>query len=159
MRRLSQRDPRWSEVMIGSSRSTLGLYGCLITALCMIYSKFHPFGPKINPDAAAKDWSYSVDLVDWRTNYVGMSFVERVHTYVPTRDDAQIKKYCQSEDYGVVLQVQTGSGLHWVAAVGKSTLGWATNDPWNGRRLWKTVGFGASYKRVLGWAVMKKESL
>lgn len=159
MRRLSQRDKRWGNVQIGTSHSLVKNQGCLIVSLCMLYSKFHPFNNILAPDLMGKKWKFSGNLLDWSTKFEGMEFVERVWTYMPEHAK-EIKKYSDSDDYGVAMQVQTrGGGVHWVAVENKSILGWATNDPWTGRRLWKTVGFGAPYIRVLGWTKMRKVSL
>jgi hypothetical protein len=125
----------------------------------MIFSKFHPWNDLLDPGEMSQKWKFNNNLLDWSTDFWGMEFVERVWSYNPEQDE-EIKKLCKSPLYGVALQVQTrNGGVHWVACSGKSVLGWATNDPWTGRRLWKTVGFGAPYVRVLGWVKFSKSGL
>jgi hypothetical protein len=143
----------------------------------MIWSKFYPRG-KFYPDEASKLWKFvRIDrdpqprYLSWTgTNFDGMEFMWRNWDFIPNqlikdprREDTFIrqihllKECCSSEDYGVVFKVVTKSGgEHWLAGVGKSVLGWATNDPWDGRRLWKSAGYLATYPRIVGWALMKK---
>lgn len=159
MRRIKQRDPRWTSVTIGDSHSTVGAQGCLICSLCMLFSDFHPYNDLLDPGRMAKAWKFNNNLLDWSTDFWGMEYVERVWSYHPDQDK-EIKKLCNSPLYGVALQVQTRTGgVHWVACENRSILGWATNDPWTGRRLWKTVGFGAPYIRILGWCKFRKKGL
>lgn len=180
MLRLRQGDPRWGNVRIGRSRSTLATNGCLITALTMIWSKFH-YGPKnrsyLRPDEAAKNWTFgsvpgdqTLKYLYWnKANFDGMEFVWRNFGYSPTKlmdhpetglvevEGNIIKRYLRSEDYGVVFQLQTKLGEeHWVAGVNTSVIGMACNDPIDATRRWRTWGYGSKYPRCTGWAVMKK---
>ena len=162
MQRYSQQDPAWGDCRIGSSRSRLKDVGCLITALCMVHSKFYPKNP-ITPDTAAKTWNFvgipgdkTMKYLDWaNTDFYGMEFIHRSWDYIPERDNKQLKNWMKSKEYGVVFQVLTrGGGQHWVAGVGKSIFGWAANDPWDGKRLWSLP---KPYPRITGWALLKRK--
>ena len=161
MRRISQNDVRWADVKIGKSYSAIGDYGCLITSLCMIWSKFHmrpPISPHfvpLDPCEAAKTWTFvkipsdkEPKYLSWTdTDFDGMKFVWRNWDYSPNtlikdpRDGGGIikqidliKDCMKSKNYGVVFRVVTKNGMqHWVA-------GWHWGifrkpicfDPWDG---------------------------
>ena len=172
MIRISQRDPLWRNVQIGDSPVVLGTDGCLLTAISMIRSKFYPYHlyrkPYVRPDEFAKLDVFNEDgEIIWAKiapvlkESFGMEFVVREYDYFPSVDDNKLKAYCNNPDYGVCIEVLTKTGKrHWLALVGRSYrnlwLGWASNDPWDGRRLWKTVGFGGVYVRIRGYAVFRK---
>ena len=156
MRRLSQNDKRWKYAKIGKSQSIIGNQGCLIVSLCMLYSKFHPFNNILAPDLMGKKWKFSGNLLDWSTKFEGMEFVERVWTYMPEHAK-EIKKYSDSDDYGVALQVQTKSGVHWMAVWKWGYLNKPVCcDPWDGDILYNPYGFLGRYVRPLGWVLFKK---
>lgn len=171
MLRLGQRDPRWGKVIIGKSNSDLAGNGCLITSLCMVWSKFH-YGVDnrdyLRPDEAAKTWKFVAvpgdpdpRYLDWiGTEFQGMEFVSRVRRNVSGFTDAdriQCREFAKMEDYGVVLNVETPSGQHWVTVVGGFPGNLACNDPWDATRRWKTYGWGTKYPRALGYAIMKRK--
>jgi len=164
MRRLSQWDPRWYRVTMGNSNVRLGPEGCLVTSICMISSKLYPKA-KIDPNEAAKQWKftdssypYGAGLLLWtESKFKGMNFVERVTSWGPQAKE-HVRELLEEDGYGVCIEVQTRKGgRHWVACVGPSIWGWATNDPWTGKRLYKTVGVGTPYKRILGYCVFRKK--
>ena len=134
---------------IGQSTSFLKYQGCLITALCMVYSKWHP---PYYPSQATKEWKFSGNLLDWFTDFKGMKFVERVWSY----DNDTVRKLVK-DGFGVVIQVQTKSGVHWLAV-----WDWGyqnkpvVHDPWDARVLYNPWGILGRYVRPLGYAVLKK---
>jgi hypothetical protein len=173
MLRLKQNDPRWGDIKMGQSNSTLGRLGCMVTSLCMLHSKFHPDNPYL-PDRAATHWVFVPVVGDpephylsWtQTQFSGMKFIWRGYGYDPTtlitdpvtkeKDTTLniLKKYASHKDYGVALFVETKKGNpHWLAAVGKAILGWAASDPANGKMLWFAP---YPYKRITGWVIMQK---
>ena len=182
-----QRDPKWRHTLIGKSKTEIGEAGCLICALCDLWSKFH-YGPKqkiyLRPDEASKEWIFGVlrdsdgKIIDkepkylyWaQTDFDGMQFVWRNYGYNPTglMEDPEtglieieselIRKYLNSSNYGVVFRVVTKSGgEHWVAGWKWNIFGKPTClDPWTKKTLWIPWGFGGTYVRCTGWAVLKK---
>jgi hypothetical protein len=172
MIRISQRDPRWRDVQIGNSPVVVGSDGCLLTAIAMVRSKMYPYHryhkPYVRPDEFARLDIFNADgEIIWAKiapilkQSFGMEYLERDYSYFPSYDDKRLKAYCDNPDYGVCVEVLTKAGKrHWLALQGRSfwrmKLGWATNDPWDGRRLWKTVGWKATYVRIRGFVVFRK---
>ena len=168
MLRLRQGDTRWSKIRIGKSGTTLAQSGCLLTSLCILYSKFYRAN-YIMPDMLARGLAFtsSGDLI-WKATdqhgiqllkQYGMEFIKREYNYFPNRDNPVIKFYSNSPDYAVALEVRTRNGRrHWLACAGKSVLGFACIDPFTSKFEWKTVGVGAPYSYVTGYAIMKKYS-
>lgn len=156
MVRYSQQDYRWSDVLIGQSKSQIKYKGCLITALCMIFNKFHP-GHYYWPRTAAKDWAFLGDNLDWiKTKFPGMTFVERTMGFPADK----IRDYIKNPEYGVVIQCLTKSGVHWLACWDWGIFGKPICfDPWNGTVLYNPYGYFGKYVRVIGFAVMKKADI
>lgn len=182
MLRLAQQDPKWGNLNIQDSKYTVGSNGCLITSICMIISKFYPergFEHFYSPAEAVRDWDFTSVPGDsdprylvWNSiNESGIKFVWRQYNYQPDRlmfdpvtgeKDLEInilKKYVQSDDYGVVIQVlNSKGGQHWLAA-------WKWNifnkptcfDPWNAKVLWRPFGWLGKYSRMTGWALVRKD--
>jgi hypothetical protein len=181
MLRLSQnKDSRWKDIKIGKSKYTIGTNGCLIVSLCMILSKFYPergFEHFYTPAEAVRDWKFTGVTGDpdprylvWSSiNNSGMKFIWRKYNYMPDSfiedpvtketdlESNILKKYASSKDYGVVMQVINSKGnQHWVALEWKSLIGWVGNDPWNGAKRWMLP---FPYKRIGGWALIKKHKI
>jgi len=177
MLNLSQRNPLWADTIIGLSASDLGGNGCLITALCDIWSKFY-YNPKnkkyLRPDQAVKEWVFTAIAGDsdprylvWSSiNHSGMKFIWRQNSWKPKEFMVDpvtgekelmgdlVAKYARHKDYGVVFQVINSKGnQHWIAVISKSFFGWACNDPWNGKRLWMAP---YPYKYISGFSLIKK---
>lgn len=177
MLNLSQNDPRWRDKKMDKSKYTLGTNGCLVTVICDIWSKFY-YNPSnreyLRPDEAI----FELDLVavtgDSDPRYVlwssvkniGMKFLWRNFNYKPdqimldpvTRQERTqmyiLKKYMKHPDYGICLRVKTSTGgEHWIAGIGKSVFGFAANNPWNGKRLWRAP---KPYPEFDGFAILQK---
>ena len=175
MLRLKQNDPRWGNLKIGKSKYTIGTNGCLITSVCMLWSKFHYTGDDyLTPAEAVKEWEFTAVEGDpdprylvWKSiNYSGMKFIWRELGWNPEKlitDPVTgekdltfniVKKYMKHPDYGIALKVINSKGeQHWLAGVGKSVFNWAANDPWNGKRLWAAP---YPYTRLDGFALISK---
>lgn len=178
MIRISQnKDDRWKDLKIGKSKYNIGSNGCLVTALCMILSKFYPergYKHFYTPAEAVRDWKFTTVPDDddprylvWSSiNNSDMEFIWRKYAYQPDKlmidpvtgeKDLEfeiVKKYASHPDYGIVVQVINSKGnQHWCALEGKSVFGWAANDPWNGVRRW---ALPFPYKRINGWALVHK---
>jgi len=170
MIRISQRDERWGDVTIGMTNVKMKTDGCLITSIAMLRTKFFRADkfPYIRPDEFAKGLTFNMnaELIWSKSDFekYGMEFVWRQYNYFPSIHDADLKAYCENPDYGVLVQVLTYKGKkHWITLVGRSAknlwLGWATNDSWDAKRLWKTVGWKGRYVRITGFVVLKKHEV
>jgi hypothetical protein len=117
-------------------------------------------------------------LIDWvhsDFSSIGMEFVWRHSPYNPdypmidpvikkyegkeVKDTEVniIKKYINHPEYGILFFVRNKyDGPHWLCGVDKSIFGFATNDPGTGKRLYKSWGFGAPYKELLAFVILKK---
>lgn len=122
MRALSQLDPAWASKNIGNTQFKIGRWGCTITAICMIRSKF--FGEEFNPDYAAKKFSFNSEAkILWgQSDFMGLNFIKRGYGF----DEDAILEAANSENFGVILEVNRS---HWVAV--ESTKDWkiAIIDP------------------------------
>ena len=152
MLRLAQTDRKWGNTLIGNSKiSKISSHGCLITALCCIWSKFY-HTPKdknmLRPDEIATRWTFVAVKDDpdpkyllWSSVDDGMKFIWRNFGYAPTKlmedpvthlvatEREILKDYMNSENYGVVFQVKTKSGgQHWCAGVSYGVLGVVANE-------------------------------
>jgi len=162
MIRLSQNSPKWKNVLIGDSKTTIGEAGCLISSLCAIESKWAQYF-HTKPDEAAKAWKFvsvpddpEPKYLNWiSTDFKGMEFVKRVRKYEPE----EVERHCKDEDYGVAVQVQTqGGGVHWMACWGWGTMRKPVcYDSWDGGILWNPWRRNGKYKRPLGYAIMKRK--
>ncbi len=151
MKRLCQRDPLWNTVSIGESGLSLGRYGCTITAICMIHSKFFNKG-SIMPFEAAKQWSFTKQgLIEWtKSVFPNMKFVHRGYTY----DEKDISTYALQRSLGVIVEVDNS---HWCAVWQWIPLaGPILFDPWDGTVLWN---WKKKYKKITGYALFKKNTL
>lgn len=108
MRALSQLDPAWASKNIGNTSLQIGRWGCTITSICMIRSKF--YGEEYLPDQAAKDFTFTNDArILWtQSNYSGLKFFRRGYGF----DKQAIKEAAQSGSWAVILEVNRS---HWVA--------------------------------------------
>lgn len=150
---LSQRDPRWSETIIGSGRLKVGRYGCTTTCLSML-SQF--FGCYQDPGQIASDkGNYDGSEVNWMKlrfptfsfrwregSYFGASVIDMdmIKAYLAHGDNSQLDK-----DRAVILEVADRS--HWVVGL------WETYDkdilcidPWTGR----TCDLFKTYRNITG---------
>lgn len=108
MIQLSQLDPTWSGKNIGTTTYTIGRYGCTLTSICMIGSKF--FNDYYLPDMAAQKYTFTSDaMILWsQTDYNGLTFIKRGYGY----NKAEIIEAAKSDTRGVILEVNSS---HWVA--------------------------------------------
>ncbi len=122
MQILSQNDPRWKNIKLGFSNTTIGNYGCTITCIAMIVG--------VTPDVVnqrLKDVNGFAEgnLVIWakiEEAFPGIK-VRRVWTY----DNADVKKSlpCLVEVDGKPI----GGFRHWVVYTGNQKC----YDPWDGK--------------------------
>ena len=129
---LSQRDPRWSDSLLGSSYLTMGEYGCTTTAISMLSDHVKAW---MRPDIIGSHKSWYTDknhpqgagLILWdRLNIPGLKFERRLFGY----NYGAIKGSLKMPNKAVLLQVR---GTHWVLGLGYDLLGnIRIADPWYG---------------------------
>lgn len=141
---LSQRDPKWSTIPLGTSKTTtIGSHGCTITCLAMLFGT--------TPDVVNKELlrvgGYAqTNLVVWSKisdAFPGSEFITRSHTYNNNQVKVSIEKYG-----GCLVEVgasRIGAPTHWVLYIGNGRM----IDPWTG------VEKATSYYPVKGYAVIK----
>ncbi len=144
---LSQRDPKWADKFLGSSKLTIGKFGCTTCCISML-SDF--FGCYKDPVEIQKYQSYTnidhpqgAGLILWDTLHLGpMKFEKRLYS----RNDAEIQKSLKDPKKAVILEVD---GKHWVVATGKVPLTnvYTIRDPWFGDR-----STTLRYKKITGSA-------
>jgi len=159
MEYLSQRDPRWANVTIGETTTTLGRMGCTITCLSMLTDYF---GCKLSPAQIAQNANnFSNDSVQWiNLDFPTFSFrwreghyfsdadniidIEVIKAYLATGNDSE-----QRNNRAVLLEVANRS--HWVVGLYYSYGDIIAIDPWTG----KTVRVLETYGNITGAALFQ----
>jgi len=143
---LKQGDGRWNRITLGKTKFTLGRWGCTITSLCMMLSKFTLAFPY--PDGAAKQWKFdSSGRIIWgKSDFVYAKFIGRYTSYNPL----SIEKYANDPSKGVVVEVDH---YHWCCVNrwenGKPVL----YDPLIGDEL---LDYKKRYKRITKFVLFDK---
>lgn len=151
MENLSQRDARWKDIKIGNSSSTIGAYGCTITAIAMLAGTT----PDVVNAFLTAVGGFSVDRIIWsklNETKLGLTFPDMGRQYVyndvAVREAIEKNGGCLVEvDYDGV--VATPSDRHWVLYIGNHQL----IDPWTG-----TIKPTSSYPLVKGYAIIEKNN-
>lgn len=128
---LSQRDPKWANVILGYGPGNIGQYGCTITAITMLLNSK---GANLNPsqvnDKMKDAGAFVGNLVWWAK--LPQAFPQITSVYKYYTYDNEIVKGLIKQGYPVVVCVDgspIGSSQHWVLYVGDQTL----LDPWDGK--------------------------
>jgi len=147
---LSQRDPRWIDVQLGSSNTTIGGYGCLLTCISMMLGYF-------GITTADPIW-----LNAWLRKHAGFSngnlfvwgsltFDKRVQ-FIFRYDYPATEKIDEQLALGRPAIIKTDMvpetyvlDEHWVLVVGRVDGSYIINDPWTGDQ----VKFEKRYKKIL----------
>lgn len=136
-----QGDPRWRNQFLGTSTVTIGDYGCAITSIAMVDSRFDPANP----------WNPS-QVDEWFTNhngYVDGNLVawDRINSLLPNTlwqgadptpsSPAPIQKIKDHLNSGglVILEVRFGGNpdaMHFIVGVGYNGDDIIYNDPYIG---------------------------
>lgn len=134
---LSQRDPEWRNEFLGSSKLTVGDYGCTTTCISMLSDYFKPWSSPAEL-AAHKDWytdknyKYGPGLIIWgKFDLPHFKFEKRIRD---KRDDFEIMASVEDPNKAVLIEVQIPKGKHWLVCLGKELLGkgYKVVDPWTG---------------------------
>lgn len=154
MIKLSQRDPRWKNIKLGTSNVTIGGYGCLITCLAMLAGTTPDIvNQKLNALPKWNDGSTGYargNLVIWgRVSQAlpNLKFIKRVNYY--NNEDVRANVPCIVEvDFDGTPRTDD---RHFVIFIGNRKL----YDPWTGteRPTSDYVKFEDSLK---GYAIYKK---
>lgn len=129
---LSQRDIRWSNILMLPSSLTLGRYGCTTTCLSMLSDYYNCFR---SPDQIV-DFNVkytNAGYIKWESvDFKGFRFLKRVRYFDPTSIDESLRDPNKS----VILEIWNKS--HWVVALRRDIFGnFVIADPWDGKK--KTI--------------------
>jgi len=150
---LSQKDPRWGSVKLGTSTSTIGGYGCLITSASMMlrHFGFDTDPGRLNDLLKANGGYHDGNLFVWGSLekiFNGVKFGYRYNGAYLDKVDAQLQA-----GKPVIVNVDmypATSALdeHWVLIVGKVNGSYIINDPWYGTQFKFEDKYGAPSKGV-----------
>lgn len=149
MQYLSQSDPRWSSVKLGSSTLTMGRFGCTTTCLSMLSDYFECYQL---PDKIAShiDWYTTDGLIIWsKLNFTCFEFESR--EYVVNK--SKIIEYINDPNKAVILEVNNKS--HWVVAVEAIDTDFYCADPINGKKELVLK----KYNNITGMAFFKRKNI
>ena len=140
---LSQRDKRWTKVLLGFSKYTLGSHGCTLTALCMLIN--YIYSATYTPDqinsilkelgeyhpTKNKYGAFQGALLVWSNVYrkfPKLKHIKRAFNY----SNIEVALYVYVYKLPVLVEVNAssiGAPRHWVLFIG----GGKMNDPWTGK--------------------------
>ena len=144
--KLKQGDPRWGNIRIGESATTLKRDGCTITALCMLLEKFR--GYPASPKDAAFYWAFNYrgEILWEKTKFRGMVFLYRYYN----NNIKEIAIHANDPSSGVIVQVNRNHWLYIDKVDGKKLSG---VDPLTGK------GFDElpSQYSITGFATFEKD--
>lgn len=129
----SQKDPRWGNMTIGNSNSTMKSYGCAVTAVSMVFKKY---GANITPGKMAKQPIFYYDLIKWPGSWSpGITLTSSIsHGNVNwSTIDSEISK---GHPVIVYLRKTNGKGGHYVVIHSKDSKDYIVNDPYFGPNLY-----------------------
>lgn len=145
MKILCQRDPQWSQSLLGASSLTIGRYGCTTTCLSMLTDYFGKY--QSPPEIAGRKEFYAKEgLILWnKLNLGDMQFISRGYGNNKLAIDAAIK----NPSLAVILEVNHS---HWVVAIGKTIFGQTRiADPWFGDK----ATLARYQNNVTGYSIFK----
>lgn len=147
MIRFSQADPRWRSLKLGKTPFTIGRWGCTVTAICMIFSKFHKKS-ELTPDKGASLFSFDKEgRILWAKSNFGMKWEWRGYGF----DKAKIEEYTKDRYKAAIVEVD---GYHWCAVwQWLPVVGPVLFDPIDGTVLWN---WKKRYKEITGYSLFKK---
>lgn len=143
MRKYRQVDEQWSRDTLGKTNYTIGRWGCTITCICMLWTRFYK--DDFLPSRAAKQFKFTNDgRLYWSSDFSGMKFIRRGYG-----DPAkELMKEYVSKEKGMIIEVNY---THWVVLYYNGFLGPYILDPLDGKmkRLYK-------HYRPTGYALFSK---
>jgi len=150
---LSQKDPRWGSVKLGTSNETIGGYGCLITSASMMlrHFGFDTDPGRLNDLLKANGGYQNGNLFVWgalEKIFNGVKFGYRYNGAYLDKVDEQLRA-----GKPVIINVDLNPATpvldeHWVLIVGKVNGSYIINDPWYGTQFKFEDKYGAPSKGV-----------
>ena len=144
---LAQRDPRWKDLKIGASNSSIGNYGCTLTCLAMLAGTT----PNVINNHLTTAKGYLEDRIIWSTlnkTNCGLTFPENGRKY--SYDNEGVLQAIK-DNGGCLVEVDfdgvitTPNDRHWVLFIGDGK----AYDPWTG-----TERFTTKYPILKGYCVI-----
>lgn len=137
---LSQKDDRWRYDQLGTSNTTIGGYGCLITSVSMMlkYFGFDTDPSRLNKLLKENGGFHNGNLFEWGTLerlFPGVSGYTRFEYAALDKIDAKL-----AQKIPVIINVDYVPNTpaideHWVLVVGKENGSYIINDPKDGAQL------------------------
>ena len=130
----SQNDPKWKDMTIGLSNSTVDDYGCAISSVAMV---FKYYGIDIDPGRLSKQPIYYRDLIYWPDQWRFLDLIKKTgHKYggLTNSDWNLIDREIASGHPVIVFIKALGRGAgHYVVIHSKDSKGYIVHDPvrWN----------------------------
>lgn len=136
---LWQRDPRWKDKPLGTSSSTLGGYGCLVTCFAMLAGLMPD---TMNAEMVKRGMFYQQNLaatfdispINSRIKFLGT--YGRYYSDIPAADMKKLTDHLQSGQPAIlevdINAAQQGLQQHFVLATGIVNGKIVCNDPWIG---------------------------
>lgn len=136
----SQRDPRWCNQYIGSSKDTIGEVGCYISSICMTYKKL---GSDISPSSYAANssnfWSNTAYMLT-PSPPSGYSYKQVSYSASKIDDELKAGRYVIAQ-----MKMNTGVGMHFITIISGSNGNYKIHDPWFG----SDQDFSSRYSTIL----------
>lgn len=150
---LSQLDERWKDIQLGTSASTIGGYGCLITAVSMMLNYYgYDITPDILNDELNSHAGYSNgNLLVWGSIPVIYPDVTYDGKYAGARNDIIDARLDDGRPVLVHVDYNPDTApieQHWVLIVGKNSDGYIINDPRDGLQLSFVKRYGDSTAKI-----------
>ena len=132
----SQNDPRWKDMTIGLSNSSVDDYGCAISSVAMV---FKYYGIDIDPGRLSKQPIFYYDLIVWPTQWRFLDLIKNSY-HRPgglTKTDWNLidREIASGHPVIVFIKALGRSGGHYVVIHSKDSKGYIVHDPvrWNGQ--------------------------
>lgn len=132
----SQNDPRWKDMSIGLSNSSIDDYGCAISSVAMV---FKYYGIDIDPGRLSKQPIFYRDLISWPKQWRFLDLIENSYHKSGGLDNNDWKTIDQEIANGhpvIVFIKALGKGAgHYVVIHSRDSRGYVVHDPvmWNGQ--------------------------
>ena len=131
----SQNDPRWKDMTIGFSNSTVDDYGCAISSVAMV---FKYYGIDIDPGRLAKQPIYYRDLIYWPNQWRFLDLVKKTghKSGGLTSDDWNLIDREIASGHPVIIFIRArGNAGHYIVIHSKDSKGYIVHDPvlWSGQ--------------------------
>jgi peptidoglycan hydrolase CwlO-like protein len=132
----SQNDPRWKDMTIGLSNSTIDDYGCAVSAVAMV---FKYYGIDIDPSRLSKQPIFYYDLIVWPKQWRFLDLVKNSYHKSSglTGNDWNLidREIASGHPVIVFIRALGKNAGHYVVIHGKDSKGYIVHDPviWNGQ--------------------------